>query len=439
MKLLVANHIEILLIEDNHFKAKTVEEQLEKRLDQLSFQITRAQNYEEALNHLNQKVFDVAIVDLLLPGMGQDPSTHASKALIIAMLDKTFVQPPYIIGLTEFAETAEEEKDFFLENMVQLETYDPVDRSWADRISKKLMYLSKVIKASSMYVKGSFNYDVVIIVAKYDTEYLPIKKQIKWVVKLEDGHPFFSKNKHCTGTVELQPNTHIKLLLICLDTMGIAASASLTTQVAIVCRPRVVSMLGMCCGFQESVDPSKLGDIVVAKECELWDEGKYDEIYEKQRGFKYRPQPIQASNKIKQIAESVRTTKGNSISTKISKRAFFRRARENDTFSNDVNEKPSIKVGKILSGLNVVSDTEKINLVLDRAPNAIALEMEIYGVYKAIEALENNSSEFIAIKGVADFGHKKDGGKFDPVQSVATQASWFFFVEILKDFFQELD
>lgn len=217
--------------------------------------------------------------------------------------------------------------------------------------------------------------------------------------------------------------------------MGISSAAAMTTKLAMIFKPRIFSMLGMCCGFSKGVNPCKLNDVIVVEECACWDEGKYQEGYfDTEKGFKYRPKSVKASGKIFRMTSSLLKTEGASISNQISRLKTHKNLTTNANLSDFVRPVMEIKEGKMLSGLSVISDEEKIDLVLDRAPSAIGLEMEIFGVYSALKNLKILDTEFIALKGVADFGVKKISDLYDPVQPIASVSSFIVFQKLAEKF-----
>ena len=426
----------MLLVEDQDEKARSIRTEIEKRLPGLEIHFTRATDYESALETLRNNIFDFAIIDILIPSLDQEPSPDASRALIQRILDGSTPHPPYMFGLTQYEEVMSEQNSFFKENLLNIEKFSFTDFEWADRISKNIFYLSKCMRVAGFNSSGDFNYDVAILVSRYESEFVPIKSAIPWDGSPENSHPLFPNNNTCIGNVLLDTNLSVKVGLFCLETMGVASAASLATQVALFCKPRVISMLGMCCGFKMGIDPSFLNDVIIVKECDLWDEGKYDKNYERAK-FKYRPETIQSSRKIRTFVTNYVATSATAFAKKLGKRAAHKKIKANEEFSDEVQSHPKVKLGKLVSGLNVISDEEKIELVLDRVPNAIGLEMEIYGVYKAVSSIHVFSPEFLAIKGVADFGHNKDDRNYDMVQPIASQHSLYVLLDLLKSYFME--
>jgi len=138
------------------------------------------------------------------------------------------------------------------------------------------------------------------------------------------------------------------------------------------------------------------------------------------------------------LAKKLIATDGSKWSQALGRSASHKNLRSVEELKGHVRTKPKISLGKLLSGLSVVSDHEKVDLVLTRAPSALGLEMEIFGVYSALRCLKVLPIEFIAIKGVADFGIEKDQNLFDPVQPIASVSAYEVFRRLVETYFSNL-
>ena len=91
-----------------------------------------------------------------------------------------------------------------------------------------------------------------------------------------------------------------------------------------------------------------------------------------------------------------------------------------EKFGKRMPKVPRVRPGLIVSGSEVVASKETTEEVMRRYPAALGLEMEIYAVYMAALLSLGRKSEFLAIKGVADFGDKE---KKDITQKIASELS----------------
>jgi nucleoside phosphorylase len=90
-------------------------------------------------------------------------------------------------------------------------------------------------------------------------------------------------------------------------------------------------------------------------------------------------------------------------------------------FKEDAAQFPDIKYGLLVSGSSVIAHDVKGDEIITRFTNAIALEMEIYGAYTAVDKIVGAKPVVLGIKGVADFG---DGSKHKEFQSLASRLSY---------------
>lgn len=440
-------NLSVLIVEDNPAKLARVERIIiEQTQDEVSLFIRTACCYDEAVKRLSEEWYDIAILDLLIP-LNNTPrenlnnitgqTTEFTITLINRIQSGEFLSCPFLIGLTAYKQEKISNKTLFEDCVLQIETYEEDTTGWADRISHLICVLSKTLDNIGLRHEGRFLTDIVILVAKFDNEFQPINKKIKWLGQPLEKHPAFPNTPIRIGFVNFGTDNTRKVILICCPDMGMVSASSLTTQLLYNFRPQHYVMLGMCCGFKIGADPNKLCDILATKITSCWDEGKYDESYfDTEIGYKYRPKPIMAHKEFFEAFEGFVKTKGHSISTKIGKRKKHRDLRKLPDIGSEVSENPEIKTGNILSGLSVVSDDALVKLILSRAPSALGLEMEIFGVYGAHAYFQQSKSRFLAIKGVADFGTKKTKGTYDPIQKIASEYSYEVFFEFMKYYYE---
>jgi nucleoside phosphorylase len=134
--------------------------------------------------------------------------------------------------------------------------------------------------------------------------------------------------------------------------------------------PRFVISVGICFGLQEK--KQQLGDVVIS-------EMIHD--YERQRVSKDRPEDRGA--------------------TRESSPQLLSRARANLI----IWRKANVHIGTIVSGEKLVDDEEFRMALLKLQPPAIAGEMEAWGLSAVCHEAQK---QFIMVKGICDWGMKKD-------------------------------
>jgi len=166
-------------------------------------------------------------------------------------------------------------------------------------------------------------------------------------------------------------------------------------------------------------------DILVARESVCWQEGKSfgDDEGEK---FDVRGKTRNSSSVLGERIDVQLETYEGELSAKLEACSREKQYLDlYDRFKPRMSRVPKVRSGLVVSGSEVVASKETSAEVMRRYQAALGLEMEGYAVYMAAFLALGKKSEFIAIKGVADFGDKE---KKDATQKMASELS----AEVLK-------
>lgn len=425
----------VLVVDDNDLKRRDVLRALrEEFAGELDLSLHEAVDYDGALNQLRNDFFDLVILDLLLPGAGHAPSKETSKALIITLLrGDTLIPPTNIIGLTGFPESAEAERAFYDEHLLALEIYDPVDTVWSKRLCSRIRYLVAAKRAATSFRMNSYDYDVVVLAARHRNEFRPIRKRLFHRI-LAESLPLWT-GPVVIGEIAGPGGRLLRGALICVGEMGMAPTAAVATEAISLLRPKLIAMVGMCCGFhtKQCGTPQRLPDAIVVREVACWEEGKYiDPEDETDPEFRNRAVTRLASesirNEVQFIIESVDDTLGKRMA-KIAKQQAYQTLIEKFQ-PDEVRDVPEVRFGTLVSGSSVVADEGMITEILNRHPSAIGLDMEIYGLYAAVERSSGAKPACLAVKAVADFGRSDKGAH---AQEVATAVATEVFKGIVEN------
>ncbi len=396
-----------------------------------AIRFTHAVDYETARDCLKQAHHDVLILDLHIPGAGQMPSPAFAIALLQDLVKGILNAPTHVIGLTQHEESALLHRESFARYLFHLEIFSHNDTGWARRIADKLRYLFDAQRAMSRYALSRSGTDILVVVARGGSEFVPISSRIDWVAEPQDGHVMFPGSRVLHGMVKTPSGEQRSLVFACFEEMGIAAAAVHSSNLLHVFRPKLVAMLGMCCGFRTAGRNANLNDIIVADEVACWDEGKYVEGTEDISRFISRAKTITVREPLAKYLSSFMERRGDALAKKLSKMPENTRLVRLSQLAGYSSPNIELKAGRIVSGLSVVSDREKVRSILERSPSAVALDMETYGVFKAAKSMPLFRPYFVAIKGVADFGFDKVDKRFDPAQKTASVLSYATFWEFM--------
>ena len=260
--------VSILLVDDLETKRQTVRNVLKSKLKRFDVTIELADRYETARDRLRSQNYDFVILDIKLPAGAEPASEKWSRQLLRDILDQSLCFPMHVFGLTAHREIVEAEKQFYEENMFGLFVFEWEGTEWAARIAAKIEYLALAIHNGAAYRLNSYDYDVLILTARYKSEFLPVKSRL-FGRQRDVGHPLWPERSFF-GTLSLSGNRKLRAALICIGGTGLSAAASITSQAIQVLRPRTVAMLGMCAGF-EAKDVGIM-DVLVARESVCWQE-----------------------------------------------------------------------------------------------------------------------------------------------------------------------
>lgn len=422
----------ILIIEDDPKKRKDVRTTLETEFrDEHAMIVDEAVDYEEALDCLKTGFYDLVVLDLLLPSELDGPSELSSKALIRKVLKGSTLPPTHIIGLTAYESRAHKERAFYDEHLLALIIYDAVDGDWRDKLCSRIRYLVSSKRAAANFRLQSYDFDVLILTARYENEYVPVKQEL-FQGETTNGFPLWP-TRLTHGEITGPGNRPLKAALLCIGEMGMAPAAAVASEAINLFRPRLIAMIGMCCGFNTKAcsSPRKLGDVLVARETACWEEGKFVEPEnDTEEPFKTRAKTRTTDDGIRAKVEQIVEEGAQHLTPHLKSFAGTAEYREFRALfaEEDIREVPEVKYAGVVSGSSVVADEAVIREIIERHPQALGLDMEIAALHVAVERSIGRKPSVLAIKGVADFGRADKG---DAAQVMASRLATRTFKQIV--------
>ncbi|MCK1728248.1 hypothetical protein [Bradyrhizobium sp. 142] len=413
--------LSILLVDDLSKKRQAVVGSLRSKLTDFDVVFEEADRYETARDQLKSRNFDFVILDIKIPAGEEEASEKWSRQLLRDILDGSLCYPMHVFGLTAHSDVADAEKSFYEANMFGFFLFDWESDEWAAAISAKIEYLALALHNGSAYRFNSFDYDLLIVVARHKTEYEPVKNSF-FGKKKGAEHPLWP-DRSIFGQINLGGGIRIRVAIVCIGEAGLSSAAAVVTQGMQILRPRVIAMVGMCAGFEAK--GVKILDVLVARESACWQEGKSVDKDGDEK-FDLRAKSRNWSSDLgglvaRRVEAQDRSLFG--VLEEFSRRSDYLAVKER--YGDKVAQIPAIKPGLVVSGSEVVSSEAVAKEVLSRHPAALGLEMEIFAIYSANELALGKRGECLAIKGVADFADKD---KRDDTQILASELS----AEVLK-------
>ncbi|MEZ2331805.1 hypothetical protein AB6802_18960 [Mesorhizobium sp. RCC_202] len=404
----------------------------------------RAEDYTRAIEILGRSHFDLVILDIRLPYLkgGGSPTAQASNDIVQFITRGQAVIPSYIIGLTEYTDEIARAEIYPIEYMI-IEGYSSSENHWAQKVCRHIEFIWRSKEASVNYHFRSYHFDVVILTARSENEFKPIDAAIKWGSSSILHDRAFSAFTVKTGSWITTGGLELRTALVCIERTGLASAASVASFMIARFRPRMIAMLGMCCGLtgDDASDKVELGDVVVMSDTYCWDEGRYSE---KKVGsavidvddvafFEARPSSANVAPRLRKIAENLVETGA------LEMRHLLADAyRRHDSAVGIVSAgrlvpaSPKVRIGLNVSGSSVVAARQQTAEILGRFSHAVALEMECHAVYQSVYLAPGDAVEAICIKGVADYG---DGKKSKEFQKIASLGSFLVFDQIVNGSF----
>lgn len=406
----------ILIIDDIAEKIYEIKEAIDEL--ELDIEIDYEMEVKKACSLLEQKYYDLLILDVHLPSMEQKGTISATGGVQLLKLItdlEILNKPGQIIGITAHDENYQEVKKEFNKQLWHLIKYDRASIDWKECIVGKILYAydAKVqfMKINHIH-EEHMKIDCAIITAVQNEWNQLFNCGIEWkeYAKSDDPTQYFYSEYESKGDV-------INILIAKQSQMGMAAASMLTTKIINTFSPKLVCMVGIAGGRKGEVE---LGDIIVANES--WDYGS-GKIKTEEQG------EISFSSEMHQL--SISATSKEILSKDYSDFLYKIRKDWNSSNGKEINRDIKVHVGALASGAAVVQDERLVtNYILPQHRKLLGLDMETYGVYYAAKNTTKKSVEAISIKAVSDFA---DPHKNDDYQHYAAYISTQFLLANIHD------
>ena len=387
----------ILIIDDNYDNQKIVAKLLK---DYKDIEIESKNTVKNAIDELKSKKYDLVITDLFLPLSLGDEINCDGAIEFLKQIEKNenVLKPTYIIGITSHKEAYDKYINDFNKKGWRLYIND---NSLSENDLKE-----NIVNYIQHSPKENDNVDILIITALQKELDQILKLPFDWECKKSDSHTFNF------GSIRNLEGKNLRILAVSCLHMGIAASASLTSKLGALFKPKLILMSGIAAGIKGKVN---LGDILVAEYCWDWGSGKKTQIDGKSV-TKQAPHQIAMPLKYKD--------------------GFLQLSQDKEflykLFCDYQGSKPhsqlGLHIGPLATGSVVLEDQNIVTSIIEQHRNTLGIEMEAYGVAYASELLGIDS---IIIKSVCDFA---DIEKNDDYQSYAAFTS----AKTIERFIQEI-
>lgn len=394
--------MKILIVDDNPTRYSSIIEKIEKD-DANEYNIQTLTNVKDALNALENNVFDVLVVDMMLPRRVWDRTADPAGGITILthlQEDDSLNIPRYVIGITSATDDDTAVAEHFHNSSWTLLRAVASD-NWQDRLLHQFKHAQAAINIAAT---RQYDLDVCFITALHNPEFKAvINLPIDWELSdyLCDESTFVKRGKLKTA----EGNT-LRVVAACAMRMGGVEAAILTGKLIECFRPRMIVMTGICAGLEGKVN---LGDVIVANPTWDWTSSKWD--LDDSQNPRILPSPDYIGVD-REIIAKIRNIEDDS--------AFLTKLQDKWPAGDYVN-KLRIHTKPSASGTIVVADGSTLkNIQVTQNREVLGLEMEAYGVYAAVRAAASPRPLAVSIKSVCDFA---DPRKEDKAQSYAAYTS----------------
>lgn len=227
-------------------------------------------------------------------------------------------------------------------------------------------------------------FDVVVITASID-EYRAFSKFLESseIKEYENDPTLYLK-----GYIRNKNSKSIGVIMPIPSEMGIATASINATKAVINFSPNYLFMVGICAGIKASTN---IGDIILAEKTLDYNEVIEIENADSTIRTKFMNNVLDIGTKIK-----------SQFHIFISNFDFdYKYLRQNFK----IEKKLKCHLGLLATGSSLLRNGEKVNQLNKDYHNLKGIDMETYGVYKAVNSFENKNGEvqFISIKAVSDY------------------------------------
>ena len=374
----------ILAIEDNTRKAKEIES--------IVFDVDPGATFKQsgdigsAYGELDATVYDLVVVDLMMPLVEGGPPQDAGKELVRIVSSSRLNRSARIVALTGYEELYEQQEREFAELGVLLVYFDEYSDGWKKTIRSMVRRVSVLPRS-----------DFVIICA------LNVERESFLNTSARLGGRMV-ENGFDVRRIEIG---NFVGSLILLPRPGLVDASVIAASAVERYRPQLVAMSGICAGVRERV---AMGQVLVCAVCWEYQMGKYAK-----HGFQFEPYQSVLSETVRQHLSTL------CASSHIADTIYGRELPYGV-------ERCQPALATMVSGSAVVSDEEFRKGIQLQHRKIDAIEMELSGVFRAVH-LVDDSVICVGVKAVADFA---DDQKADNVQSFASIASAHFVVEAVE-------
>lgn len=258
----------------------------------------------------------------------------------------------------------------------------------------------------------SWDYDIGIICALEQPEFAAVVDATGGSAAWNEVGDARYTHVYREATLSRPGGAPLRLIGTTATSMGLTAAAIATTQLAFQFRPRVIVMTGIAAGTRAS--GKEYGDVLVADPSVDYNSGK---VVQAQgiREFQPDPYPIGLNPRMRSLLQKYR-----------GKHHVF-----DDIRSQWTGQLPGkgnrMHLGPLGAADQVIDDASRVIEIQKNWRKLIGVEMETYGVYRAVNEAPEPKPRAVSLKSVCDFAAEKTDSWQDYAAFVSARFAMEFF------------
>jgi nucleoside phosphorylase len=259
----------------------------------------------------------------------------------------------------------------------------------------------------------SFNSDIGIVCALEYPELAAVLRALGGVEAWTEVGDARHAHVYRQTTMASQSGAKLRVVATTSTSMGLTSAAIVTTQLVLQFRPRLVAMIGIAAGTHSSA--KQFGDVLVADPSVDYNSGKV--VLERGiREFEPDPYPIGLNPRVRSVLQKYRSS-----------HPLFAEIRQRWTGAAPA-EPNRLHVGPLGAADQVIDDATRVLEIQKNWRKLIGVEMETYGVYRAVHEAPEPKPRAVSFKAVCDFAAEKS----DSWQEYAAFMAAEFAVEFFR-------
>lgn len=407
--------INVLIVDDSPQKTNQVKDTIMAGYNIPEDMIDTASSQSEGREKMSKVAYDVVILDLVLPFSAEEDAEPDGGIKFLRLIEQnpTTKLPLQVIGLTEYEDEYENNKEEFNKFLFQLVLRKQGDSAWRDDILRVIGFVSRAKASMLETIQERGKYDVLILCALRE-EFTELQNAFgidtwKKVKVTEEEFVAYETD------IESAYMKTYRVLAYCIDKPGVVATATMASFLINSCSPKCVFMTGITGGIKR--DGMNLGDVIVAESILDYATGKIEEFPDEIKLLREIHQIPADSRLLSQMSDFLSDVENEGVmNTKIRKNHL----RHHDEFYH-VHKGPTVCGPFVMASESVVDQLKQDNRKLS------AIDMEGFGLMTVSHMLRVPA---LWIKGVSDMA---GADKNDDYHATASYASAAILHEFIKE------